>query len=70
MERSSFGHSRIPVEFSLKKSFGDFAVVTRTEEYGPPEDVDFVRVEGKWIPRSLEEYWTVIVEELNAAMAA
>ena len=45
------------------------AVVKIELEGQPPSDVEFVKVEGKWIPKALEEQWPSIIKQLQDLVA-
>ncbi|HTI49353.1 MAG TPA: hypothetical protein VL475_00325, partial [Planctomycetaceae bacterium] len=57
------------LKVSLVSSEGDAAIV-RVEAPGEdPRDLDFVRVEGKWIPKDLSESWIETIGEANARLS-
>lgn len=45
------------------------AVVKIELEGKDPIDVDFVKVDGKWIPKMLEEQWPTLIQSLKDAVA-
>lgn len=55
------------VEVTLLASEGETATVriTAPDRAAEPQKVEFVRVEGKWIPRSLAEGWQPAMEKLR-----
>jgi hypothetical protein len=59
------------VRIGLKKSDADGAIVEfETPGWGDGE-IDFVRVEGKWVPRALADHWqTAIARVRNALLDA
>lgn len=48
---------------------GDRAVVKLTTPADGSEEVDFVRIEGKWIPADLAEEWTDMIRNLREGIA-
>ncbi|MCC5845141.1 MAG: hypothetical protein JJU05_12905 [Verrucomicrobia bacterium] len=57
------------MEAELVSQDGDQAVVRISTPDEEPEDVDFVRVEGKWIPKDLADDWTEMIQEMRAGVA-
>jgi hypothetical protein len=45
------------------------AVIKIELEGKDPTDVDFVKVDGKWIPKMLEEQWPTLIQQLKDAVA-
>lgn len=45
---------------------GDQAVVKLTSEDQPPQEVDFVKIEGKWLPKSMVDDWKNQIEQFKA----
>jgi len=45
------------------------AVVKIELEGKDPSDVDFVKVDGKWIPKLLEEQWPTLIQQLKDVVA-
>lgn len=54
------------LRIELKSAEGDEAVVLVRAPNEPPRETQFVRIEGKWIPRSLSEGW---IETIGLARA-
>lgn len=54
------------LKIELKSAEGDAALVLVHAPNEPPRETEFVRVEGKWIPRSLSEGW---IETIGLAKA-
>jgi hypothetical protein len=48
-------------QVKLVSSSGDKAKLTLTATGEEPKDVDFVRVEGKWVPQSMADSWDEMV---------
>ncbi len=48
---------------------GDQAVVRISTPDRAPEDVDFVRIEGTWIPKDLADDWTGMMQDIRAGVA-
>jgi len=57
------------VKAELVSEEGDTAVVRITVDGEEPEDMDFIKVEGKWIPTELAEEWSEMIAEAQAAVA-
>jgi hypothetical protein len=57
------------VKAELVSEEGDTAVVRITAEGEDPEEVEFVKVEGKWIPTELAEGWSEMITEAQAGVA-
>lgn len=55
---------------TLVKSDGDTATVKITMPGQPPADRDFVRVEGKWIPKDIADKWDERIANAKAALTA
>ncbi len=66
-----FGRQLKETKVALIESKGDTAVVrlTPADPKVPASDVPFVRVEGKWIPRSLAEGWKPAIEQLKQSIS-
>ena len=55
------------VKVTTVKTDGDSATLSYTESRGSePKEVEFVRVEGKWLPKTIATGWTSGVEETRA----
>jgi hypothetical protein len=57
------------VKAELVSEEGDTAVVKITAKDEDPEEIDFVRIEGKWIPKDLAEGWSEMITEAKAGIA-
>jgi hypothetical protein len=59
--------SRLKIE--LKSSENDQAVVLIQSPGQAPQETEFVRVEGKWIPRDIAENWIETIGQAKARLA-
>lgn len=57
------------MEAQMLSRDGDSAVVQITTLPGGSEDVEFVRVEGKWVPKDLAEDWPDMIQEMQDGIA-
>jgi hypothetical protein len=57
------------LHFKLKETSADSATLTIEEPGEPANDRDFVRVEGKWIPRDLRDEWIEKIGESKARLS-
>jgi len=58
------------LEAELLSQEGDEGVVRITTPDVEPEDVDFVRVEGKWIPAEMAEDWPEMMQGMREGIQA
>lgn len=56
-------------EVKLISSSTDKAVLTLTASGDEPDDIAFVRVEGKWIPQSMADAWIETIGEARARLS-
>lgn len=59
------------VQVTLASSDGETARVRLSAPNSgePPQEFDFVKIEGKWIPRTLAEQWTSNMDQAKARLA-
>jgi hypothetical protein len=57
------------LRFKLKESSADSATLTIQETGEPDNDREFVRVEGKWIPRDLRDDWIDNIGQAKARLS-
>jgi hypothetical protein len=57
------------MEAELLSQEGDRAVVKISTPGEEPEDVDFVRIEGKWIPEDLAGDWNEMIQDMQDSIA-
>lgn len=48
---------------------GDTATVRISMEGEEPEEMDFVRIEGKWLPKEMAEGWSEMIADAKAGVA-
>lgn len=57
------------MEAELISQDGDQAVVRISTPGEEPENADFIRIEGKWIPKDLADDWTEMIQALKSGVA-
>jgi hypothetical protein len=57
------------LHFRLKETSADSATLTIEEPGEPANDRDFVRVEGKWIPRDVQDGWVEMIGQAKARLS-
>ncbi|HSR51599.1 MAG TPA: hypothetical protein VLV83_12280 [Acidobacteriota bacterium] len=67
---SNFIQSMSNIQATLISINGDFAVVNITGPDNKSKDVNFVKVEGKWVPEEMALEWPDVIEEARSNLAS
>ena len=67
-ETSSALREFVESEVKLVSTDGDAAVVRMQGPDGKPQEVAFVRIERKWIPKDLADGWTSIILQVHSTL--